>query len=134
MMGANLGGLAGAKFAAVAVDALQPVGLMVVATAVLALTLFVARPARAAVPEGSLALSPEHGDKPAKLLGGIELVMRDRYLSWWRFVVLLNWINSTGEFVLADLVTRCRRRWRPRPARSPRVRSSPPFTAISSSG
>lgn len=107
MMGANLGGLAGAKFAAVAVDSLQPVGLMVVATLVLATTLVVANPAGAAVPEGSRALSPEHGDKPAKLLGGIELVMRDRYLVLVAlFVVLLNWINSTGEFVLADLVTR----------------------------
>jgi len=107
MMGANLGGLAGAKFAAIAVGSLQPVGLMVVATLVLATTLVVARPARASAPEGSRALSPEHGAKPAKLLGGIELVMRDRYLLMVAlFVVLLNWINTTGEFVLADMVTR----------------------------
>ena len=58
------------------------------------------------MPEGSRALSPEHGDKPAKLLGGIELDARPLPVLVALFVVLLNWINSTGEFVLADLVTR----------------------------
>jgi ATP:ADP antiporter, AAA family len=107
MMGANLGALAGAKFAQMAVAALQPVGLMFVATLVLAATLAIARPARAHVPEGSRSLSPEHGAKSPRLLGGIELVLRDRYLLMVAlFVVLLNWINTTGEFVLADMVTR----------------------------
>ena len=107
MMGANLGALAGAKFAQLAVGALQPVGLMFVATAVLLSTVVLAYPAHARVPEGSRATTPEHGGKPARLLGGIELVLRDRYLLLIAlFVVLLNWINSTGEFVLADMVTR----------------------------
>ena len=40
-----------------------------------------------------------------KLLGGIGLVLRDRYLLHMAlFVVLLNWINTTGEFILADYV------------------------------
>ena len=39
------------------------------------------------------------------LLGGIGLVLRDRYLLLIALlVVLLNWINSTGEFILADYV------------------------------
>ena len=79
MMGANLGAWPGAKFAAVAVDALQPVGLMVVATAGARLDGRSNRQ-RGRRARGSRALSPEHGDKPAKLLGGIELVLRDRYL------------------------------------------------------
>jgi AAA family ATP:ADP antiporter len=107
MVGANCGALAGAKCAELVVDALQPVGLMVVATGVLLATLAVAHPARVAVPDGSRALAPEHGAKAPKLLGGIELVLRDRYLLLIALlVVLLNWINSTGEFILADLVTR----------------------------
>ena len=41
----------------------------------------------------------------ARLLGGIGLVLRDRYLLLIAlFVVLLNWINSTGEYILADYV------------------------------
>ncbi len=80
MVGANLGALAGAKFAAIAVNSLEPVGLMMVATLVLAATIVIAGPARAATPEGSRAVSPEHGASAAKLLGGIELVLRDRYL------------------------------------------------------
>jgi ATP:ADP antiporter, AAA family len=107
MMGANLGALAGTRFAELAVDNLQPVGLMFVATLVLTATLALATPARAHVPEGSRALSPEHGAKPPRLLGGIELVLRDRYLLMVAlFVVLLNWINTTGEFVLGDMVVR----------------------------
>ena len=40
-----------------------------------------------------------------KLLGGIGLVLRDRYLLHMAlFVVLLNWINTTGEYILADFV------------------------------
>jgi AAA family ATP:ADP antiporter len=106
MVGANLGALAGAKFASIAVHALQPVGLMMVATLVLAATAVLAGPARAATPEGSRAVSPEHGAAPAKLLGGIELVLRDRYLLLVAlFIVLLNWINTTGGFLLARLVS-----------------------------
>jgi AAA family ATP:ADP antiporter len=107
MMGANLGALAGGKFASIAVGELQPLGLMMVATLVLAATVVFARPARAATPEGSRAVSPEHGTAPARLLGGIELVLRNRYLLLVAlFVVLLNWINTTGGFVLADIVAR----------------------------
>jgi ATP:ADP antiporter, AAA family len=102
-----VGALAGGKFASLAVGALQPVGLMMVATLVLAATVVFARPARAATPEGSRAVSPEHGAAPAKLLGGIELVLRNRYLLLVAlFVVLLNWINTTGGFLLATLVSR----------------------------
>lgn len=107
MLGANLGALAGAKFAGLAEQALHPVGLMLVATLVLTSTILLARPASASVPDGSRALSPEHSGRPPRLLGGIGLVLRDRYLLQVAlFVVLLNWINSTGEYVLADLVSR----------------------------
>jgi len=42
-----------------------------------------------------------------RLLGGIGLVLRDRYLLLIALlVVLLNWINTTGEFILADFVQR----------------------------
>jgi ATP:ADP antiporter, AAA family len=105
MLGANLGALAGAKMTQLAVAALSPMGLMVLATGILAATLLLAGPERAAVPEGSRAISAEHGRHVPRLLGGIGLVLRDRYLLLIALlVVLLNWINSTGEFILADYV------------------------------
>jgi len=105
MLGANLGALAGSKLAALAAAALSPVELMVLAAGILGATLFLAGPERAAVPEGSRAVSVEHSRPVPRLLGGIGLVLRDRYLLLIALlVVLLNWINSTGEFILADFI------------------------------
>lgn len=105
MLGANLGALAGSKVAQLAAAALSPVGLMVLAAGILASTLFLAGPERSAVPEGSRAVSVEHSRPVPRLLGGIGLVLRDRYLLLIALlVVLLNWINSTGEFILADFI------------------------------
>ncbi|HEX9207294.1 MAG TPA: Npt1/Npt2 family nucleotide transporter [Steroidobacteraceae bacterium] len=105
MIGANLGALVGSKLAQLAAATLSPAGLMVLATSTLAATLLLAGPERAAVPEGSRAIAAEHGRPVPRLLGGIGLVLRDRYLLQIAvLVVLLNWINTTGEFILADLV------------------------------
>ena len=105
MVGANLGALAGAKSAQLAVSTLTPVGLMLVATLVLLATLVLAGPERRAVPDGSRPVVAEHGAPVPRLLGGIGLVLRDRYLLLIALlVVLLNWINTTGEFILADFV------------------------------
>ena len=105
MVGANLGALAGAKSAQLAVSTLTPVGLMLVATLVLLATLVLAGPERRAVPGGSRPVVAEHGAPVPRLLGGIGLVLRDRYLLLIALlVVLLNWINTTGEFILADFV------------------------------
>jgi AAA family ATP:ADP antiporter len=105
MLGANLGALAGSKVAQLAAAALSPIGLMVLAAGILATTLFLAGPERAAVPEGSRAVSVEHSRPVPRLLGGIGLVLRDRYLLLIALlVVLLNWVNSTGEFILADFI------------------------------
>ena len=107
MVGANLGALTGAKSAQLAVGALTPVGLMFVATVLLLATLVLAGPERRAVPEGSRPVVAEHGAPVPRLLGGIGMVLRDRYLLLIALlVVLLNWINTTGEFILADFVQR----------------------------
>ncbi len=107
MVGANVGALVGAKTAQLTVAALTPIGLMIASSLVLVATLFLASPERAAVPEGSRAIAAEHGKSVPKLLGGIGLVLRDRYLLLIALlVVVLNWINTTGEFILADFVQR----------------------------
>jgi AAA family ATP:ADP antiporter len=107
MVGGNLGALAGAKCAHLAVAALTPEGLMFVATAALLITLAISGRAAAAAPEGSRAVCAEHEKRPLNLLGGIGLVLRERYLFLIALlVVILNWINSTGEYILADVVSR----------------------------
>lgn len=103
VLGGNMGALAGAKVTQLAAATLSPMGLMLLAAVTLGATLFVVTPERAAVPLGSRALLVEHTRPVPHLLGGIGLVLRDRYLlSIAVFIVLLNWINSTGEFILAD--------------------------------
>ena len=107
MVGANVGALVGAKSAQLAVAALTPIGLMLVATLALTLTLLLAGPERRAAPEGSRAAVAAKQPPVPHLLGGIGLVLRDRYLLLIAcLVVLLNWINTTGEFILADFVQR----------------------------
>jgi ATP:ADP antiporter, AAA family len=102
-LGGNLGALAGAQVTQLAAAALSPMGLMILAAGTIGATLFLATPERAAIPDGSRALSVEHVKPLPNLLGGIGLVLRDRYLLLIAlFVVMLNWINSTGEFILAD--------------------------------
>jgi AAA family ATP:ADP antiporter len=105
MLGANLGALAGSKLTQAAVAMLSPMGLMILAAGTLGATLFLATPARAAIPEGSRVIAIDRSRPIPQLLGGIGLVLRDRYLMTIAlFVVLLNWINTTGEFILADFV------------------------------
>jgi AAA family ATP:ADP antiporter len=105
MVGANVGALVGAKTAQLAVAALTPAGLMLGASLLLAATLVLAAPERAAVPEGSRAVAAEHGRPMPRLFGGIGLVLRDHYLMLIAVLaVILNWINTTGEFILADFV------------------------------
>jgi AAA family ATP:ADP antiporter len=106
MLGANLGALVGAKFTGLAIATLKPMGLMIVATGTMAVTLLLARPERAAIPEGSRSVPAVRRTPPkARLLGGIGVVLRDPYLLLIAmFVMLLNWINTTGEFILADFV------------------------------
>ena len=105
MLGANLGALAGSKVTELVVAALSPMGLMVLAAVTLGATLLIPPSARAAIPEGSRAVEIERPHEVPKVLGGIGLVLRDRYLlTIALFVVLLNWINTTGEYILADYV------------------------------
>ena len=103
MLGANLGALVGSKVTQLVAEALSPMGLMVLTTCTLGATLLLAGPERAAIPPGSRAVEVDRSRPVPELLGGIGLVLRDRYLLLMAlFVVLLNWINTTGEFILAD--------------------------------
>ena len=137
MMGANLGGLAGAKFAAVAVDALQPVGLMVVATAG-ARRDAVRRQARPGGGARRVARAVAGARRQAR-----EAARRHRARDARPLPAPGRALRRAAELDQQHRRVRARgpgaramptRRWRRRPARSPRARSSRPSTAISSSG
>ncbi len=106
MIGANLGALAGAEMAKIAVKTHGLHGLMLIGSLTLAITIFLGQPAKRAVPGGSL--SGEKAEKPkANLFGGFAVVFKDQYLLLLAlFIVLLNFVNTTGEFLFADLVSK----------------------------
>lgn len=107
MMGGSLGALVGGQVSKLLVESLSPSGLMLLAAGALAFTLFLAGPARRLVPAGSRCVPLAAHERPVpRILGGFSTVLHDRYLLLIALlVVVLNWINSTGEFILADIVT-----------------------------
>ncbi len=105
-VGAALGGLVGPAIAGSLFDELGPWTLLAIAASLLALTLPLIRRAGAAVPaESRSALGPSEKPAAGSMLSGFALVLRDRYLLLLAvFVILLNYINTTGEYLLTDLV------------------------------
>lgn len=108
MVGATLGSLLAPALSGWLFQKIGPWSLMMIAMALLALTLPLINPARRLVPPGSGPTSsaqgePDHGG----FWSGINLVLGDRYLLLLAILmVLLNWVNTTGEYILADLVVR----------------------------
>lgn len=106
MIAMSLGGLVGAQFSAVAFPMLGTYGMMLVAGIMLTMSVFFYRPARLAAPDDSRCIECEFiKPKFESLFGGFAVVLSDQYLRLIAlFVVLLNWINSTGEYILSDMV------------------------------
>ncbi|MDX1734398.1 MAG: putative Ig domain-containing protein [Halioglobus sp.] len=108
MVGATLGGLAAPALSGWLFSHIGPWPLMLVATALLALTLPCVDRGRDAIPRGSRG----HADSPDEpphggFWSGLSLVAQDRYLLLLAImVVLLNWVNTSGEYILAELVVR----------------------------
>jgi AAA family ATP:ADP antiporter len=110
MLGATGGALAGAQITEflTRTELVAPVDMLLVGAAVLGATLFLGGTARDRIPEDSRAVHMEDDqelDRLQQALGGFALVARDRYLMLIALlVVLLNWVNTTGETILADFV------------------------------
>ncbi len=108
MVGAALGGLAAPRMSGDLFPTLGPWLLLLLAAVLLALTIPCVGWARNAVPpgsrsHGSLPNAPEHGG----VFGGFSLVFTDRYLFLLALLILLlNWVNTTGEYILAEVVVR----------------------------
>ena len=105
MAGATLGALAGPLVARVLYDADNPASLLLAAAALLAVTLPLVGAARGSVPPASRGALGGGGGSFAHPLGGFALIFRDPYLLLAAaLVVLLNFVNTTGEYILAELV------------------------------
>ncbi len=114
MIGAAGGGLAGAQLTKYLTGSgfLAPLDMMPIAAVVLLVTVFLAGAARSSVPVDSRCPNADTPggetavDPLRQSLGGFALVMRDRFLLLMAvMMVLLNWINTTGETVLAYFVS-----------------------------
>ncbi|MDJ0656039.1 MAG: Npt1/Npt2 family nucleotide transporter [Xanthomonadales bacterium] len=107
MVGATLGGLAGPVITGALFPLLGPWNLMLLAFVLLAATLPFVGLADRKVPDGSRALYSEDKPERSGLLGGFAVVFADRYLLLLAcMAVLLNWVNTTGEYILTELVVR----------------------------
>lgn len=105
-VGSSLGAWVGAEASVPLVERLDagPYSLMVVTAVVLLVCLGII----IAVNRREAAQNPEtavQGAQPLMGAGGFQLVVQDRYLLWIAvLVVLLNLVNSVGEFILGKLV------------------------------
>ena len=103
MLGATLGGLVGPPLVSALFPLLGAWNLMLLATGLLLATLPLLTATRRAVP------ASDRGAAPAEVPrhNGFALVLRDRYLLLLAaLVVVLNCVNTTGEYLLTELVVR----------------------------
>jgi len=108
-VGVSGGAWIGARIASSAFELLGPYWLMLASAAVLTVTIHLSERARSSLPAASRSAPATDGetagvqDGTARWLGGFAVIGRSRYLiGIAALVVLLNWITSTGEFILAD--------------------------------
>ncbi|MCJ7557179.1 MAG: hypothetical protein MUP90_09750 [Gammaproteobacteria bacterium] len=105
-LGISVGGLLGAQLAKLLFPLLGPGGLMLVSAALFLGSLPLSRRASDSIPPGDRARPVEPDPEPVKFpLGGLGMVFRDKYLITLAvLVLLLNWIATTGEYVMSDYV------------------------------
>jgi AAA family ATP:ADP antiporter len=105
-VGVSAGAWAGSRLAATGFEACGPYGLMLASAAVLCIVIALSGRARERVPasaraEDRPAFEPGSG-RAARWLGGFAVIGRSRYLvGLAALVVLINWITSTGDYVLS---------------------------------
>ena len=109
-IGVSGGALIGSRIAAALFDSLGSPGLMLVSAAALVVAIALSGRARVSVPltdrsaDAAAAHATDTGTEGAgRWLGGFMLIGRSRYLAGIAaLVVLLNWITTTGDFVLSS--------------------------------
>ena len=104
MAGATAGGLVGPLIAGALYERAGALNLMVIVAVLLAVTMPLVSICRNAVPEAARSVSTAPEPAP-HFLSGLALVARDNYLLLLALLILLlNWVNTTGEYILAEFV------------------------------
>ena len=108
-IGASIGAILGAALARQLFDPIGPYAMMVVTAVLLALcmilTTVVNRREKLHQEPAAVADQSERSDKPLGTAGGFQLIFGSRYLLAIAFLVLLsNFVNTTGEFILSKTV------------------------------
>jgi AAA family ATP:ADP antiporter len=108
MVGATLGSLAAPALSGMLFQHVGAWPLLLSAMALLALTLPCVSWGRAVIPPGSGRSQSRSGKQHnSGVFGGISFVLSDRYLFLLAMLILLlNWVNTTGEYILSELVVR----------------------------
>lgn len=108
MVGATLGGLIAPALSGFLFRQIGPWPLLLIAAGLLALTIPCVGWGHKSIPPGSTANNAAGDDaEQAGFWGGFSLVLNDRYLFLLAvLIILLNWVNTTGEYILAELVVR----------------------------
>lgn len=104
---AALGALLGSGLASRLDLALGHAGVMLSAAALLCVPWWLSQFTELSIPRGSGDYTPEQDDsQPYSLLAGFQIVWSSSYLSLIAvFVIVLNLINSNGEYILASFIT-----------------------------
>ncbi len=109
-VGVSAGAWAGSNIAAAGLATIGPYGLMLAAAGVLCVSILLSECARRAIARESGSRNSEPAERithaaeaARKWLGGVAVVGRSRYLvGIAALVVLVNWITSTGDYVLSS--------------------------------
>lgn len=106
-VGSTLGSLVGSEIATIGIPFIGAYGMMMSAALILCLSVILSARADANIPEASRGHSEDGHwtEQHAGILSGFSIVLKDRYLMLIGiFVLLLNCINSTGEYILAKII------------------------------
>ncbi|MBV6417709.1 MAG: hypothetical protein CMLOHMNK_02463 [Steroidobacteraceae bacterium] len=106
MLGSTLGALAGAQLTDLLIVRVGPMPLLLLGVVLLGASIAVIRPETDAIPEPSRPQAAVDSPRAVRsVLGGFQVVFGSRYLLLVAcFVVLLNCIGSTGDYLLAALI------------------------------
>jgi AAA family ATP:ADP antiporter len=104
-LGSNIGAWWGAVWAGRLIRHLGPYRLMLVAAGVLALCVLVAEVVNRRQARGARGEKAAEAEKPLGKEGGFQLIAKDRYLLLIAvLIVILNIVNTTGEYILGKFV------------------------------
>jgi ATP:ADP antiporter, AAA family len=110
MMGAALGAMLGSQIAGQLYPVIGAANLLLLSAALLGLVLYLSRVAERTVPEGSRGAAstrPQEleGTIIGRVMGGFSLVAKSGYLLRIAlFIVVLNFVNTNGGYILATFV------------------------------